>query len=166
MLSLILPYRLAPALALLTLVLGRTAAAQTSLAPLPAPPTLPASFYTTYNYTSYTVHDNTSAEPPTVVQGVGGTLMLRPAGTYEKRLSIVGRNGPMYFKQDGRFRISGDTIRFAFSDLKGADVQQGTFRFDPQTQQLVITIYGYPTGNKGVYELVSQARTPGRQPDK
>ncbi|OGX88550.1 hypothetical protein BEN48_09185 [Hymenobacter glacialis] len=120
--------------------------------PLPAP--VP-SFYATYQYTSYTVYDNTSAAPPTAVRGVGGTLILRPNGTYEKHLSIVAPSGPHYFNQTGRFTLAGDSIRFAFTDLKGSDVQRGTFRFDPVTKRLTVSIIGYPSGNKGVYELVA-----------
>ena len=127
------------------LLLAPVAQAQT-VPPLP-------SFYTQYTYTAYTVYDTTSAEPPTVVRGVGGWLLLRPAGTYEKRLSITGPKGPLFFRQDGTYTLTGDSIRFAFSDLKGPDVQRGTFRFDPATRHLTITILGYPTGNRGVYEL-------------
>jgi len=116
----------------------------------------PPSFFTTYAYTAYTVHDTTSTDPPTHVRGVGGTLRLRPAGTYEKRLSIVGPQGPRYFNQTGTYTFAGDSIRFAFTDRKGADVQRGTFRFDPATRRLTLTILGYPAGNRGVYELVAQ----------
>ncbi len=122
------------------------------LAQTPSP--LP-SFYNTYHYTAYTVYDNTSAEPPTEVRGVGGSLILRADGTYEKHLSIVAPSGPHYFNQSGRFTLIGDSIRFAFTDLKGSDVQRGTFRFEPATKRLTISIIGYPTGNKGVYELVA-----------
>ncbi len=122
-------------------------------------PSLP-SFYTTYSYTGYTVYDTTSPDAPTQVRGVGGSLTLRPAGTYEKRLSIVGPQGPMYFKQNGAFIITGDSIRFAFTDLKGPDVQRGTFQFDPATRHLTLTILGYPVGNKGVYDLVAAEPQP------
>jgi hypothetical protein len=118
----------------------------------------PSAFYTTYAYTAYTVHDLTTDEPPTQVQGVGGTLALRADGSYDKRLSILlGSNEPRYFTQHGRFTTKGDSIFFDFTDLKGHDVQRGTFRYAPKTQQLTITIAGYPTGNKGVYELVATA---------
>ena len=117
----------------------------------------PPAFFTTYTYTAYTVYDTTSTDPPTQVRGVGGTLLLRPAGTYEKRLSIVGARGPVYFRQTGTFTLASDSIRFAFTDLKGADVQRGTFRFDPATRRLTLTILGYPPGNRGVYELEAQA---------
>ena len=54
-------------------------------------PALP-SFYTSYSYTGYTVFDTTSPDAPTTVRGVGGALLLRPNGTYEKHLSIeIGR---------------------------------------------------------------------------
>jgi len=121
----------------------------------------PAAFYTTYTYTAYTVYDFTTSEMPTQVEGVGGTLTLRADGTYDKRLSILlGANGPRYFTQHGRFTTKGDSIFFDFTDLKGHDVQRGTFRYAPETRQLRITIAGYPTGNKGVYELVATAPSP------
>ena len=119
-----------------------------------AKPPLP-SFYSSYRYTDYTVFDTTSPGAPTTVRGVGGALLLRPNGTYEKHLSIVANGIPRYFNQTGRFTLAGDSIRFAFSDLKGADVQYGTFLYDPSTRHLTLTILGYPTGNKGVYELVA-----------
>lgn len=124
-----------------------------------APQPLP-SFFGTYAYTAYTVHDTTSTDPPTEVSGVGGTLTLNPGGTYAKRLSIAGNNGPMLFRQDGTFILTGDSIRFAFRDQKGADVQRGTFRFQPTTRHLTITILGYPAGNRGVYELVATEPAP------
>ncbi len=124
------------------------------LAP-PAQP-LPAAFYTTYTYTAYTVHDLTTGEPPTQVPGIGGTLALRADGTYDKRLSMrLGDSGPRFFTQQGRFTTVGDSIVFRFADLKGRDVQRGTFRYAPKTRRLVITLAGYPPGNKGVYELVA-----------
>ena len=128
-----------------------------------AAPALP-SFYTTYHYTAYTVFDYTSTDPPTEVRGVGGSLTLRPDGTYEKHLSIVAPTGPHYFNQTGRYTLAGDSIRFAFTDLKGADVQRGTFRFNPTTKHLTLTIIGYPTGNKGVYDLVAAEPKPAPAP--
>jgi hypothetical protein len=123
-----------------------------------AAPALP-SFFGTYAYVAYTVYDTTSTDPPTVVQGVGGTLALRPDGSYEKHLSIVTPGGPHYFNQKGTFVLTGDSIRFAFTDLKGADMQRGTFRFAPATRRLTITILGYPAGNRGVYELMATEPT-------
>lgn len=121
------------------------------------PPAGPApAFYTTYTYTAYTVYDHTTGDPPTQVQGVGGTLALRADGTYDKRLRILlGSSGPRYFTQHGRFTTKGDSIFFDFTDLKGHDMQRGAFRYAPKTRQLTITISGYPVGNKGVYELVA-----------
>ena len=145
-----------PLLVAAGLLLALPARAQ---APAQAAPASPPTFYTTYRYTAYTVYDTTSLDPPTQVRDVGGTLTLRPAGTYEKRLTIPGNNGPMLFRQDGTFTLTGDSIRFAFHDQKGADVQRGTFRFEPATQHLTITILGYPTGNRGVYELVATEPT-------
>lgn len=121
--------------------------------------------FTKYQYLAYTVYDTTTAGPPTEVRGVGGWLTLRPTGTYKKRLSITGNNGPIWFRQDGTFTLTGDSIRFAFTDLKGADVQRGTFRFDPTTRHLTVTVLGYPTGNRGVYELEAAAvPAPAPQP--
>ncbi|MDO7852054.1 hypothetical protein [Hymenobacter convexus] len=131
----------------------------TGISAAQTPPGQP-SFYTTYTYTGYTVYDTASVGPPTQVSGVGGTLTLRPNGTYEKRMSIVASGKPYYFNQTGTYKLAGDSIRFAFTDLKGADVQRGTFRFEPATQRLSITIFGYPAGNRGVYDLVAAPPKP------
>ncbi len=126
-------------------------------------PTPPAAFYTTYSYTGYTVVDLTTGEPPTQVPGVGGTLALRADGTYDKRLSLLmGDSGPRMFAQHGRFTTKGDSIVFRFTDLKGPDAQRGTYRYAAKTRRLTITLDGYPTGNKGVYELVATAPATGR----
>lgn len=127
--------------------------------PLALPPAgPPAAFFTTYTYTAYTVYDHTTGEPPTKVPGVGGTLALRADGTYDKRLSLLmGDSGPRFFTQHGRFTTKGDSIVFRFTDLKGSDVQRGTFRYDPKSRRLTISIVGYPPGNQGVYELVATA---------
>jgi hypothetical protein len=133
------------------------------LAPLPwaaRAQTAPPSFFTTYAYTAYTVYDTTNPDEPTQVSGVGGTLALRSDGSYEKHMSIVAPSGPYYFNQKGTFVLTGDSIRFAFTDLKGHDEQRGTFQFDPTTQRLTITILGYPAGNKGIYELMPLPPTP------
>ena len=124
-------------------------------------PTPPPAFYTTYTYTAYTVYDHTTGEPPTQVPGVGGTLALRADGSYDKRLSLLmGTSGPRFFSQHGKFTTKGDSIYFKFTDLKGPDVQRGTFRYVPATRRLTITIAGYPAGNQGVYELVAAAAPP------
>ena len=111
--------------------------------------------FNTYTYTAYTVHDTISGEPPTQVCGVSGSLTLRPTGSYKKRLSIVGPQGPVHYKQNGTFRVSGDSILFTVSNNKPADVQRGTFRFDPATRRLNIVTRGLPNGTRGVYELVA-----------
>lgn len=126
----------------------------------------PSTFYTTYNYTAYTVYDTSSNEPPTEVRGVGGKLTLRADGTYEKHMSIVASSGPYYFNQTGRFVLTGDSIRFSFTDAKGSDTQRGTFRLDPVRRRLTLTIFGYPTGNKGVYELAAAETNPKAAPAK
>lgn len=133
----------------------------------PAQPTRPArppaALYATYHYTAYTVYDHTDGTPPTRVAGVGGTLTLFPTGTYDKRLRITRPNGARDFVQHGQCTVSGDSIRFAFTDAQGFDVQRGTYRFDAKTHRLTITITGYPPGNRGVYELVAAA-APGAHP--
>lgn len=116
----------------------------------------PAAFYTTYSYVGYTVYDFTEGEPPTVVPGVGGTLTLRADGSYDKRLSLLlGDSGPRFFSQRGRFTTQGDSIFFRFVDQTGPDVQRGTFRYEPVSQKLHISLAGYPKGNHGDYELVA-----------
>ena len=114
----------------------------------------------TYRYTGYTVFDAESPNEPTAVQGVGGTLLLRPNGTYAKRLTITLGTRTVPFNQDGTYRLAGDSIRFAFRDPKGADVQRGTARLDSTGRRLTLTILGYPAGNKGVYELEAAPAGP------
>ena len=106
-----------------------------------------------YRYTAYTVFDAESPNEPTAVRGVGGTLILRPDGTFAKRLSLTLGARTVPFAQDGTYALAGDSIRFAFRDQKGADVQRGTARLDSTGQHLTIIILGYPAGNQGVYEL-------------
>ena len=62
------------------------------------------------------------------------------------------------------FVLTGDSIRFAYTDLKGSDVQRGTFRFVPATRRLTLIILGYPAGNRGVYELVAAELQPATAP--
>ena len=119
----------------------------------------------TYRYTAYTVYDHTAGDPPTHVAGVGGTLTLFPTGAYDKRLRIAGPGGPHDFVQHGQYTLRGDSIRFAFTDAKGSDVQRGTYRYDARTRRLTIAIAGYPAGNQGVYELEAPAPPkPARPP--
>ena len=107
----------------------------------------------TYCYTSYTVFDAESPNEPTAVRGVDGTLTLRPDGTYAKRLSLALGTRTIPFTQDGTYTLAGDSIRFAFRDQQGSDVQRGTARLDSAGRHLTLTILGYPAGNQGVYEL-------------
>lgn len=127
----------------------------------PAQP--PAALYATYRYVAYTVYDHTDGNPPTRVAGVGGTLTLFPTGAYDKRLRIAGPNGTRDFVQHGQCTVAGDSIRFAFTDAQGFDVQRGTYRYDARARRLTVTIAGYPPGNRGVYELVADAG-PGPRP--
>jgi hypothetical protein len=146
---------------------GLWLAGQPALAQIQAPaaqPLLPTALYQQYQYTAYTVYDTSSPDPPTEVNGVGGTLTLRSDGTYEKHLSIVAPSGPYYFNQKGTFILTGDSIRFAFTDLKGSDVQRGIVRLDSTAQHLTLTIFGYPTGNQGVYQLVAAPAQPAVGP--
>lgn len=113
-----------------------------------------------YRYTAYTVFDAESPNEPTAVRGVGGTLILRPDGTYAKRLSLTLGARTVPFAQDGTYALAGDSIRFAFRDQKGADVQRGTARLDSTGQHLTIIILGYPAGNQGVYELEAAPIAP------
>jgi len=138
--------RYAPLLLGLLPVVPGSAAAQV---PAAAPPPLAG----TYRYTAYTVFDAESSNEPTAVRGVGGTLTLRPDGTYAKRLSLALGSRTIPFTQDGTYTMAGDSIRFAFRDQKGPDVQRGTARLDSVNRHLTLTILGYPTGNQGVYEL-------------
>jgi len=129
-----------------------------------ARPGLPPGFYATYRYTAYTVYDHTAGDPPTRVAGVGGTLTLFPTGAYDKCLRIAGPRGPVEFVQHGRCTVGGDSIRFAFTDAKGFDVQRGTYRYDARTRRLTVAIAGYPPGNQGVYELVAEAAPAAPKP--
>jgi hypothetical protein len=106
-----------------------------------------------YRYTGYTVFDAESPNEPTAVRGVGGSLLLRPDGTYAKRLTLALGTRTVPFSQDGTYTLTGDSIRFAFRDQKGTDVQRGTARLDSTGRRLTLTILGYPAGNQGVYEL-------------
>ena len=124
----------------------------------------PPTFFTTYTYTAYTVFDTTSPDEPTQVSGVGGTLTLRPDGTYEKHLSIVAPSKPYYFDQQGTYATAGDSIRFSFFDQKGPETLRGTFQLDSISRHLTITILGYPAGNQGVYELEAAHRRAGAPP--
>ncbi|TGE08433.1 hypothetical protein [Hymenobacter fodinae] len=139
-------------LALLLAAAGPTAWAQRTAKPVPK---LAPSFFTTYTYLSYSILDIGTSPEPMAAQGVGGTLLLRPDGTYQKRLTLSANGGPMRFDQDGRFVFTGDQITFSYTDKKGqARTDQG--RFQLRNGLLTLTIEGYPAGNKSIYTLRQQ----------
>lgn len=147
-------------LGLLPLALHPAAAQVPAPVAVPTPAPAPLRPAGTYRYTAYTVFDADSPDEPTAVQGVGGTLLLRPDGTYAKRLTITLGTRTVPFSQDGTYSLAGDSIRFAFRDQKGPDVQRGTARLDSTGRRLTLTILGYPAGNKGVYELEAAPNAP------
>jgi hypothetical protein len=120
-----------------------------------AVPRLAPSFFSTYAYLTYTILDKGTSATPMEAQGVGGTLTLRPDGTYQKALTIAGNGGTMRFDQTGRFRFTADRIAFAYTDKKGQPrTDEGTFRLTNGI--LTLTILGYPAGNQSVYTLRAQ----------
>jgi hypothetical protein len=139
-------------LLLLALLLGSSGAqAQCAAAPIPK---VAPSFFSTYTYLSYTIQDKATSAEPMAARGVGGTLTLRPDGTFQKRLTLAGNGGTMSFDQDGRFTFAGDQIKFTYTDKKGQSrTDQGTFRLKPAARLLTLTLIGYPAGNKGIYTL-------------
>ncbi|AII50623.1 hypothetical protein [Hymenobacter sp. APR13] len=120
-----------------------------------AVPRLTPSFFSTYAYLTYTILDKGTSATPMAAQGVGGTLTLRPDGTYQKALTIAGNGGTMRFDQTGRFRFTADRIAFTYTDKKGQPrTDEGTFRLTNGI--LTLTILGYPAGNQSVYTLRAQ----------
>ncbi|WBO85432.1 hypothetical protein [Hymenobacter yonginensis] len=120
-----------------------------------AVPRLAPSFFSTYAYLTYTILDKGTSAAPMAAQGVGGTLTLRPDGTYQKALTIAGNGGTMRFDQTGRFRFTADRIAFTYTDKKGQPrTDEGTFRLTNGI--LTLTILGYPAGNQSVYTLRAQ----------
>ncbi|WBA42412.1 hypothetical protein [Hymenobacter canadensis] len=129
-------------------------AAQAQVRPA-ATPRLAPSFFSTYTYLSYTILDKGTSAVPMAAKGVGGTLSLRPDGTYQKAMIIAGNGGTMRFDQTGRFRFTADRIAFVYTDKKGqARTDEGTFRL--VNGILTLTILGYPAGNQSVYTLRAQ----------
>lgn len=138
---------------LLALLLGSAPAAWAQRNAAPIPKVAP-SFFSTYTYLSYTIQDKGTSAEPMAARGVGGTLTLRPDGTYQKRLTLAGNGTTMAFDQDGRFTFAGDQITFTYTDKKGQPrTDQGTFRLQPAARLLTLTLIAYPAGNKGVYTL-------------
>ncbi|MBG8555970.1 hypothetical protein [Hymenobacter guriensis] len=116
-------------------------------------PTRPKSgFYTTYEYLTYAILDQSAGPEPVAAQGVGGTLTLRPDGTYQKRLTLAANGTTLHFDQDGRFAFTADHITFTYTDSKGQPrTDEGTFML--RSGLLTLTMQGYPAGNQGIYTL-------------
>ncbi|SNR34523.1 MULTISPECIES: hypothetical protein [Hymenobacter] len=120
-----------------------------------AVPKLAPSFFTTYSYLSYTILDKGTSPTPMPARGVGGTLALRPDGSYQKRLTLAGNGTTLRFDQDGRYTFAGDKISFSYADKNGQPrTDQGTFRL--RNGVLTIEIQGYPAGNQSTYTLRQQ----------
>ena len=139
-------------LSLLLVCSSATAQAQrtTKYVARPAP-----SFFTTYEYLGYAILDKATSPDPLPARGVGGTLTLRPDGTYQKRLTLAMNGSTMPFNQDGRFTFTGNRISFSYTDKKGeARTDEGTFQL--RNGVLTITLQGYPASNQSVYTLRQQ----------
>jgi hypothetical protein len=113
-----------------------------------------SSFFTTYTYQSYAILDKASSPVPLAAKGVGGTLQLRPDGTYQKRLTLAGNGTTMRFDQDGRFTFAADSIRFSYTKNGQPRTDRGTFRL--RNGLLTVTITGFPAGNQSIYTLRMQ----------
>ncbi|MBO0356359.1 lipocalin family protein [Hymenobacter sp. BT186] len=126
--------------------------AQRKAAPVAA---LKPSFFTTYTYLTYSILDKESGPAPVAASGVGGTLTLRPDGTYQKHLTLTVNQNPMPFDQTGRFTFTGNKITFTYTDKKGQSrTDQGTFSL--RNNLLTLVIEGYPAGNSSTYTLRAQ----------
>jgi hypothetical protein len=113
------------------------------------------SFFTTYTYLSYSIVDKATSPDPMPARGVGGTLLLRPDGTYQKHLTLAKNGTTMPFDQDGRFTFTGNRISFSYTDKKGQPrTDEGTFQL--LNGVLTITLQGYPATNQSVYTLRQQ----------
>lgn len=143
---------LLPFLSLLLVCSAANAQAQqtTKYVARPAP-----SFFTTYEYLSYSILDKATSPDPMSARGVGGTLTLRPDGTFQKHLTLAMNGGTMPFDQEGRFTFSGNRISFSYTDKKGQPrTDEGTFEL--RNGVLTITLQGYPATNQSVYTLRQQ----------
>ncbi|WP_139255034.1 hypothetical protein [Hymenobacter psychrophilus] len=144
--------RLLPVLLLLLLLPGFPLPAQSRQQPGPVAPT---SFFGTYAYLAYSILDQGTSPEPLPAQGVGGTLLLRPDGTYQKRLTLTANGGPMRFDQDGRFTFTPGRISFTYPDKSGRPrTDEGTFQLSKG--RLTITLAGFPAGNQSTYTLRHQ----------
>jgi hypothetical protein len=143
-------------LRLLPLLVGLLLSAPAVLAQRKAKvPALVPSFFTTYTYLTYTILDKGTDPAPMAARGVGGTLTLRPDGTYQKQLTLNANGGTMRFDQTGRFVFTGNQISFHYTDKKGQPrTDKGTFRL--ANGLLTLIIEGYPAGNQSTYTLRAQ----------
>lgn len=108
--------------------------------------------YTTYTYLTYAILDKGTSPSPLPAKGVGGTLVLRPDGTYQKHLTLAANGGTQHFDQKGRFSLTPGRITFSHPDQNGTNrTDAGTFRLTGKL--LTITLEGYPAGNQSIYTL-------------
>lgn len=125
--------------------------AQSATSPVPAA----APVYTTYTYLTYAILDKGTSPRPLPAKGVGGTLTLRPDGTYQKRLTLAGNGTTQHFDQEGHFSLTPGRIVFIHPDASGTSrTDAGTFRLTGKL--LTITLEGYPAGNQSIYTLRAQ----------
>ncbi|MCC3158470.1 hypothetical protein LJ737_14565 [Hymenobacter sp. 15J16-1T3B] len=157
---------------LLAALLGLSAAASAQHAPTrrPAAPArpvartaaapaakLPAQFFGSHTYVAYVIYDPSISKEPTNTRGVGGTLWLGPAGTYEKKLEFPGPYGQFHFDESGRYKIEGNRISFTYADSKGQPVTYGgTFHFDQKSLSLGMVLNEDAKGGREVYGLVAK----------
>lgn len=133
--------------------------------PLPAPAAsapaaLPvdSSLFATYTYQSYLIYDQESGPEAIVAEGVGGTLTLRPDGRFEQRLRLGLPPQTAVFERSGEYRLAGEQISFSYLTRQGQPrTDTGRFRYDARQRALVITLDGYPAGNRSVYTLLAGA---------
>ncbi|ALD20537.1 hypothetical protein [Hymenobacter sp. DG25A] len=110
------------------------------------------SFFTTYTYLSYSILDKATSPDPMPARGVGGTLTLRPDGTYQKHLTLAMNGTTMPFDQAGRFTFAANHISFSYTDKKGQPrTDEGIFQL--RNGMLTITLQGYPATNQSIYTL-------------
>ncbi|RSK47114.1 hypothetical protein [Hymenobacter rigui] len=133
---------------------GSTAARSTAAAAAPAAK-LPAQFFGTHTYVAYVIFDPNHSSQPTRTRGVGGTLWLGPAGTYEKKLKIPGPYGPYTFNESGRYTVKGNRINFTYAESKGQPVSYGgTFHFDTASLSMGMILNEDEKGGREVFGLV------------
>ncbi|MBH8569698.1 hypothetical protein KB206_12455 [Microvirga sp. STS02] len=116
---------------------------------------LPPKFFGTYTYTVYLVYDPAYGQKPTNTRGVGGTLTLGAAGSYEKKLQIPGPYGSYHFDETGRYTIKGQNIEFTYTNSKGKPVTYGgTFSYSEPALSLSMILNQDANGGREVFGLV------------